>query len=154
MKEQIASLGASPIKEACAQLGNKGYAIDSTVECTTYMRQLLRLHPKPQGVSAKLRVLVHPHDFGSYRDVSVVYDTASEADLSYARQLCNGRPEIWDAVARYELAWFHAYFAYQGALQANRMKLDEIPTQYRRSQPTLEVEPNATFSEILRAHPL
>ena len=154
MDKQTTSLGASPIKEACAQLGNKGYSIDSTVECTTYMRQLMRLHPKPHGVPAELRVLEHQHEFGTYRDVSVVYDTATDAAMSYARQVCNGRPDHWDAIARYELAWFHCYFAYQGAVKANRIKADEIPFQYRQSEPKLEIQPNATFSEILRTHPL
>lgn len=68
-------IGQTPISEPCAQVGFDGYEFLSRLECKYFKQQLEEQFP--QG---EFRVKSFPHDFGTYREVCVIYDDDSEDD--------------------------------------------------------------------------
>ena len=64
-------LGPVPAGEPCAQVGTDNYLARSMRECEVFRRMLERVLPIPEGLPVKYVVRSHPHDFGTYREVSV-----------------------------------------------------------------------------------
>jgi hypothetical protein len=86
-------LGPVPAGEPCAQVG----PTTSRARCAVrvFRRMLERVLPIPEGLPVKYVVRSHPHDFGTYREVSVRYsgDDAAAATLrsrSSLRSPCLG----------------------------------------------------------------
>ena len=63
------TIGSVPFGEPCAQVGSPGYEGRARLECVALMRQIARIHPPPPG--GLLLTEGHPHDFGTYYEVSV-----------------------------------------------------------------------------------
>ena len=97
-------IGPTPNGEDCAQVGTDGYYERSIKECNAYLKQLERTFPgMPSGMY--LRVTSHNHDFGTYHEVSVVYDDSNEehADFLYGDDKLECGCEFWDEEAKQEL---------------------------------------------------
>ena len=91
-----------PHEEHCSQVGAPNFSITSRMEARALISQLLRIHgPEPQG--AVLKIISCPHDFGTYYDVAVEYDDASEEAEAYMLKIDGGVPDNWDEQARKEL---------------------------------------------------
>lgn len=153
MKQTI-TIGATPSEESCAQVGSENYSEMSQIECRVFRRQLERCHPIPLEAIATLVVAGQAHEFGTYREVAVRYDDCDEAATNYAFDLERNAPTQWDAIARYELAWFQTKAAYTRAIRNGSVTEAEIPPQYLQEQPVGEFSATATFSELLAQHPL
>lgn len=102
MKDYI-YIGSSPVEESCAQVGSPDYPERSRVECRAFVGQLLREFPN-QPESAWFAIKTQAHDFGTYREVVVVYDDADEEALNYALKVEGNTPANWDERAKQELA--------------------------------------------------
>lgn len=97
-------LGPVPAGEPCAQVGTDNYLARSMRECEVFRRMLERVFPIPEGLSVKYVVRSHPHDFGTYREVSVRYSGDDAAACDFAFQVESSVPDGWDPVAQQELA--------------------------------------------------
>jgi hypothetical protein len=97
-------LGPVPAGEHCAQAGTDNYLARSMRECEVYRRMLERVFPIPDGLPVKYVVRSHPHDFGSYREVSVRYSGGDRAACDFAFRVEASIPEFWDPIAQQELA--------------------------------------------------
>jgi hypothetical protein len=97
-------LGPVPAGEPCAQVGTDNYLARSMRECEVFRRMLERVFPIPEGLPVKYVVRSHPHDFGTYREVSVRYSGDDAAACNFAFQVESSVPDVWDPVAQQELA--------------------------------------------------
>lgn len=97
-------LGPVPAGEPCAQVGTDNYLARSMRECEVFRRMLERVLPIPEGLPVKYMVRSHPHDFGTYREVSVRYSGDDAAACNFAFQVESSVPDVWDPVAQQELA--------------------------------------------------
>jgi hypothetical protein len=97
-------LGPVPAGEPCAQVGTDNYLARSMRECEVFRRMLERVLPIPEGLPVKYVVRSHPHDFGTYREVSVRYSSDDAAACDFAFQVESSVPDGWDPVAQQELA--------------------------------------------------
>lgn len=78
-------VGSAPSEESCAQVGEENYSKRSRKECAAYKSQILRHYPIPEDVDAGIRILVSPHEMGSYREVALTY--SDEAGAAWAEQV-------------------------------------------------------------------
>ena len=97
-------LGPVPAGEPCAQVGTDNYLARSMRECEVFRRMLERVFPIPEGLPVQYVVRSHPHDFGTYREVSVRYSGDDAAACDFAFQVESSVPDCWDPVAQQELA--------------------------------------------------
>jgi hypothetical protein len=97
-------LGPVPAGEPCAQVGTDNYLARSMRECEVFRRMLDRVFPIPDGLPVKYVVRSHPHDFGTYREVSVRYSGDDPAACNFAFQVESSVPDGWDPVAQQELS--------------------------------------------------
>lgn len=97
-------LGPVPAGEPCAQVGTDNYLARSMRECEVFRRMLERVFPIPEGLPVKYVVRSHPHDFGTYREVSVRYSSDDPAACDFAFRVESSVPDGWDPVAQQELA--------------------------------------------------
>ena len=95
-------LGSTPAEESCAQVGSERYYPVAKKECRAYINQLRRQHGEPPE-GADLRISAHSHDFGTYHEVSVVYDTDDRESVKWAFKVEADLPGEWDDAAREEL---------------------------------------------------
>ena len=102
MARDFLTIGSSPAGEDCAQVGSENYGEQSRKECEAFKNQLIRQFGNPPE-GARLAVKSFPHDFGSYKEVVVFYDDASEPAMEYAYKLEGESPEFWDEEAKKEL---------------------------------------------------
>ena len=98
MKDYI-ELGPTPSGEDCEQLGPNYDSRKAVIECSAYAGQLERMFP-----GGNFTVKRFPHDFGTYMEVVVNYDTDSEEETDLAYDVDSGYPETWDDIAREQLA--------------------------------------------------
>lgn len=95
-------LGCCPASEYCAQVGNNGYWEQAKRECRAWINQLRRVFG-PEPPAAQLAISSNEHDFGSYLDTVVWFDTDDELARQYAYRVEDNRILLWDAEARKEL---------------------------------------------------
>ena len=95
--------GPVPAGEPCAQVGTDNSLARSMRECEVFRRMLERVLPIPEGLPVKYVVRSHPHDFGTYREVSVRYSGDDAAACNFAFQVESSVPDVWDPVAQQEL---------------------------------------------------
>lgn len=98
MREYL-TLGSTPCDEECAQLGSDDYAVLSRIECHVFKHQLQRMFPKAKDM---LTVKSFPHDFGTYREVCIVYNTNDDGEAEVAFEVENDCPIEWDELAKKE----------------------------------------------------
>lgn len=97
-------IGTTPSEEDCAQVGSKDYDYYELVkmELESFHRQLLRAFPNtPDGIRFKKQS--NPHDFGTYYDLVIRFNSDSEEAVNYAFNIENNTPKQWDDQARSEL---------------------------------------------------
>lgn len=96
------TISSVPYGEPCAQVGSDNYDRNSRLECVAFIGQIRReLGDEPNG--AVLRAKSFPHEFGSYREVVVVYDDNYDDAVEYAFKIEANAPEFWDETALKEL---------------------------------------------------
>jgi hypothetical protein len=102
MASDYLTIGSSPAEENCAQVGKDGYSEQSQKECRAFVNQLTRqFGTPPEG--ARFAVKSFPHDFGSYKEVCVVYNDNIEEAIEFAYKVERESPAQWDDEARKEL---------------------------------------------------
>ena len=92
-------LGPVPAEEEVAQVGADDYGVQSFKECKAYKSQLHRVF----GGVVRFSIKKFDHDFGSYKEVVVLYDESDEAEVHRAFDIKNNCPSRWDDQARREL---------------------------------------------------
>jgi len=98
VKEYL-ELGSTPVEETCAQVGEDNYINKAMQECRAYVKQLLRLHP---GLDFKVKSF--PHDFGSYYEVVLYYNSTDIESVNRAYEVEASLPQYWDDAAKEELS--------------------------------------------------
>lgn len=96
------NLAPVPLDEECAQLGAADYSTRSRKECTAFIAQLIRVFGEPPR-GAHFKMTSNPHDFGTYRDVDIVFDDENDAACEYAYNIEANIPANWDEEALKEL---------------------------------------------------
>ncbi len=98
------TLGPTPAAEECAATGSEGFNERSIRECRVYIRQLERQFPIPEGVEAYYASRrFDDHDFGSYREVVLYFETEDTAAVNFALNVESNGPLKWDEAACQEL---------------------------------------------------
>lgn len=97
------TLGPTPCEESCAQVGADNYYADSKAECALFKQVLLNKFGKPP-LGARFAIKEFPHDFGSYREVTVVYETDVEDATNFAYDVEGDLPAEWPKSVRSILA--------------------------------------------------
>ena len=90
-------IGSTPTNEDCLQVG-QATPDQMRTETAIFKRQLQRLFP-----TADLRIKAERHDFGTYYEVVVYYDSADENAVNLAYQIESETPQFWDDEAKEEL---------------------------------------------------
>jgi hypothetical protein len=94
MKDTI-ELGSSPCNEDCLQVGNENYELLAKVECQRFI-ELIRKKLGPEPPLARLFIKWNNHDFGTYAEVCLKYETDDDDASKYA-ELCEIElPTTWD----------------------------------------------------------
>lgn len=146
-------IGPVPGEENCAQVGSSDYTEASLRECEVFRRMLTRLFPVPPGLPVAYVGRTHPHDFGNYREVSIRYDDSDSQAVEFAYEVERSAPGEWDAIARYELAWYERKCAFDQAVREKRLRPEEVPPSFSTSTPP-RLPPDAGFPELLVSYPL
>lgn len=102
MSTDYLSLGSSPPCESCAQVGHDDYPEQSQKECRAWLNQIVRKFGNPP-FGARLSTKSFPHEFGSYQEVVVHFDTCQEQAIEFAFNVENNLPTEWDNQAKEEL---------------------------------------------------
>lgn len=93
------NLSPTPVGEECAQVGSEDYRKNALLECQAFTDQIRRqFGPEPAG--AKLKVKSNAHDFGTYYDVNVEFDSNNDEAAEFAYLVEGGIPEYWDSEAK------------------------------------------------------
>jgi hypothetical protein len=95
-------IGATPYGENCAQVGSDDYHERAKKECAAYRNQLIRMFGEPPD-GARIVITSNPHDYGTYYEVAVRYDSNVPAAIKYAFLLEANTPKFWDSGACLEL---------------------------------------------------
>ena len=96
-------IGSTPHAENCAQVGSAEYSIKARAECKRFVAQIERHYPIPEGAIAYLKVKANPHDFGTYYDIALIYDTDNEEHTKWVSKVEGELPNKWDFESRTEL---------------------------------------------------
>ena len=85
--ETFDCIGSAPSEEVCAQVGHDSYAELVRLEIRLYKELLIEELNKQfpdVGVQIRLRTSFHPHDFGTYHELDVVYDPENPVAVNQA----------------------------------------------------------------------
>lgn len=85
-------LGVTPCNESCCQVGRDNYSKYGLLEAREFKRMLEALYADKLDL-VTFRVKTCPHDFGSYYDVAIVYDT--EEGMNVAYEIEDSYPADW-----------------------------------------------------------
>jgi hypothetical protein len=98
-------LGPTPCDEECAQVGTDDYFAKARPECHRYIQLLKKKFGNPPG-EAYFYVKSNPHDFGSYLEVAIKFNTNSREEMAYAYHVESNLPAKWtdDAAVPLDLA--------------------------------------------------
>lgn len=107
---EVYELGAAPMDEECAQVGEENYAERALKECQCFRRQLLREYQKAHKAElhenaklCRIKVITKPHDFGYYYEVVVTYKDEDIDSNQAALWFEENIPTNWDEVSKQEL---------------------------------------------------
>lgn len=95
-------LSSTPCDEKCAQVGTPNYTEMAKKECRAYINQLIREFGEPPE-NTYIKIKGCPHDFGTYYEVIISFDTSSVSSTKYAYNMENNTPLNWDKEALIEL---------------------------------------------------
>lgn len=99
MRDQFELATTVPHNEPCVQLGAENYPEWSRLEAKALRDQIYRqLGQPPAGTGIK--IISCSHDFGSYLDLAVVYNTDSEESEEWMLKVESELPEEWDEEAK------------------------------------------------------
>jgi hypothetical protein len=102
MREYM-EIGSTPHGENCAQVGSDNYMNLATIEMDTYIRLMERLFPEASSRNINFKKKWFDHDFGSYGEVCMFWDSENEEANNYVYEIDKNLPENWDKVATEEL---------------------------------------------------
>lgn len=91
-------LGPVPANETCAQVGSDGYHERARAECKRYRALLEATYAAAHdGRECPARIVIksNPHDFGSYLEVGVKFDSDDAKQLEAALWLEDNAPTEW-----------------------------------------------------------
>jgi len=88
-------IGSSPYEEDCVQVGVPDYYPKALDECQRFIT-LLRTIFGPEPAGAQLAIKAFDHDFGTYHEVVVWFDTDIPASIEYAERCDNDAPATWE----------------------------------------------------------
>jgi hypothetical protein len=98
------NLGSTPSDEDCAQVGSPDYQNRANKELDTYKAQLERMFPGWEThKNLKFKKMWFPHDFGSYGEIVITFDSDNELEAATAIEIEWNTPTSWDEEARKEL---------------------------------------------------
>jgi hypothetical protein len=101
------NLDGTPYGEDCVQVSStKDYYDDMRNEVYIYKHQLEREFGDTLVGSMRFRVQWHPHDFGPYASVVLVYDDECEDEIELVNKIEEKLPEFWDEKALERLVKF------------------------------------------------
>lgn len=98
-------LGPTPHEEECAQVRDPRYGKCANLECQVFIAALIAAVGPPPGhrtdenAPAQFRVKSNPHDFGTYFEVVIKFNSQDEAAVAYAQR-------VEDRLARWDDAGF------------------------------------------------
>ena len=95
-KMDYISLGSTPFDEECVQVDSSNYTNMSALESRAYITQLQRQFSGEIPEGCYFRAKRFPHDFGSYREVCVFFDSDDESHVRFAVRAENESPARWD----------------------------------------------------------
>ena len=102
MRDQFELGTTVPHEEPCAQLGQPNYSSFSKMEARAFVNQIIRTHGEPpEGTGIK--IISCPHDFGTYYDLAIVYNTDDEESEGWMLKVEGDLPNNWDEEAIKEL---------------------------------------------------
>lgn len=103
MKDYL-DIGPTPSGESCEQVGTPSYnPAKARKECEVFRDMIRRLYPKFAG---NVQIKSFPHDFGTYSEVVVYYDSTNQDETEYAYEIEGNTPENWDEQAARQIASF------------------------------------------------
>lgn len=102
MKEYM-EIGVTPFDEGCAQVGDSNYKKIAEAEMDAYINQLNRVFVDIESKGIVFRKKWFHHDFGTYGEVCIVWDTDNEIADQYAYFIDSNLPANWDDEAKEEL---------------------------------------------------
>jgi hypothetical protein len=102
MREYM-EIGSTPYDEPCAQVGSDDYKNRAEKEMDTYISLLERLFPEALSKNINFKKKWFQHDFGTYGEVCMYWNTENEESDSYVYEIEKRLPESWDKVAMEEL---------------------------------------------------
>lgn len=102
------NIGPTPSGESCAQLGSENYGTIAQMECRIFINQLLRVFGTPPK-NAFFKITHNPHDFGTYLEVAIDFDTEDQEESDFAYKVEAHTPEYWDDEAKQELEWINIF---------------------------------------------
>jgi hypothetical protein len=115
------TLGNTPTGEQCAQISATEYDFkrESKVEGIAFIRQIARQFGLVENINGNaqntdgtliVRAKHFGHDFGTYQEICVFYDTDRKDVIDLAFRIEDETPEFWDDEAKTELAKADYFF--------------------------------------------
>ena len=95
MHEDVIYLGSTPSNEDCAQVGSPDYPERSRAECRAFITAIKRVCGEPPE-GARLTIKSESHDFGTYREVAIIFDGTSKEAADYADKVDRHAPATWE----------------------------------------------------------
>ena len=96
------TIGPVPVEEDCMQVGNENYTKFSIIECETFIDQIKRQFPN-LNETVKLKTKSFVHDFGTYHEVAIWFESDDEESVEDAYKIDNELPNVWDEQSRKKL---------------------------------------------------
>ena len=91
-------LSSSPTEEDCAAVGSDFYQHDVGAEIPAFLDQLRRQFPT-EGVSVEFTSRHFAHDFGSYQEAVIKFNSRCEKAVEFAFNVDSNLPKHWDLIA-------------------------------------------------------
>ena len=87
-------LGPVPAEEDCAQVGDSAYREQVFAECQQFIKAIkLKCGEPPEG--AVLKIKGAPHEFGTYYEVVVEFDSTNDDASRWAHSADANAPTRW-----------------------------------------------------------
>jgi ArsR family metal-binding transcriptional regulator len=102
MREYM-EIGSTPYDETCAQVGTDNYKEIAEMEIAAYINLLERMFPEASSRNINFKKKWFQHDFGSYAEVCMYWNTDDEEADSYVYEIERNLPACWDRMAKQEL---------------------------------------------------
>lgn len=131
----VLTIGPTPSDEDCVQVGTDLYGELNPLEIRAYAQQIERMFPnRPENVMFKRNS--ESHDFGTYHELGLKWDTNDEAATEWVFNVENNSPSNWDEQAR---AFLQSYNYFEKLAQSKSKKEN---TSDKRSRWVDEVDAN------------